>query len=173
MFNNVGITDAMKGSVAEYDAKQFESVMNINAKGVLYGMKHAARVMIPAKKGCIISTTSVVGVLGGTTSIAYTASKHAIVGLSKSGAAELGKFGIKVNCVSLSRIATHMVVKYMQNGSSGEGKGRTMVEEWANTVGNLKGVTLKVEDIAQAALYLANDEGRYVSCRAPPRSSSG
>ncbi|GLJ48294.1 hypothetical protein SUGI_1019450 [Cryptomeria japonica] len=163
MFNNAGITDAQKGSVAEYDAKQYECVMNVNAKGVLHGMKHAARVMIPAKKGCIISTASVAGVLGGAASYAYTASKHAIVGLSKSGAAELGKFGIRVNCVSPSGIATYMVVKYMQNGSSGEGEGREMVEEWANSVGNLKGVTLKVEDIAEAALYLASDEGRYVS----------
>ncbi|XP_057830930.2 short-chain dehydrogenase reductase 2a [Cryptomeria japonica] len=164
MFNNAGIADAQKGTVAEYDCKQFEIVMNVNAKGVLHGMKHAGRVMIPAQKGCIISTASVAAVLGGGMSYAYTAAKHAVVGLSKSGAAELGKFGIRVNCVSPSIIATHMAVKLMEeNGSSGEGEGRAMVEEWANSVGNLKGVTLKEEDIAEAALYLASDEARYVS----------
>ncbi|GLJ48283.1 hypothetical protein SUGI_1019330 [Cryptomeria japonica] len=164
MFNNAGTADVQKGSVAEYDAKQFENVMNVNAKGVLHGMKHAARVMIPAKKGCIISTASVSAVLGGGMSYAYTASKHAIVGLSKSGAAELGKFGIRVNCVSPSIVATHMAVKLMEeNTCSVEGEGRAMVEEWANSVGNLKGVTLKEDDIAQAAMYLASDEAKYVS----------
>lgn len=122
--------------------------------------------MIPAKKGCIICTASVSAVLGGGISYAYTASKHAVVGLSKSGAAELGKFGIRVNCVSPSIVATHMAVKLMEENTSSvevEGEGRAMVEEWANSVGNLKGVTLKEGDIAEAALYLASDEARYVS----------
>merc|ERR1711915_896834 len=80
--------------------EQFDRVINVNVKGVMHGIKHAARVMIPRKKGCIISTTSVAGILGGAAPYSYTASKHATLGLTKNAAAELGKYGIRVNTVS-------------------------------------------------------------------------
>ena len=156
MINNAGIGDFHRDSVAEYEMEQFERIMNVNVKGVMHGIKHAARVMIPNRKGCIISTASIAGIVGGTTTYAYTASKHAIIGLTKNGAAELGKYGIRVNCVSPSLVATGLIMDFV-------GKGKDEVEAWGCGVGNLKGVILKAEDIAEADLYLASDESKYVS----------
>ncbi|GLJ33455.1 hypothetical protein SUGI_0673050 [Cryptomeria japonica] len=157
MFNNAGTGDSQKSSVAEYDMQEFERVMNINVKGVMHGIKHAARVMIPNKRGCIISTASIAGTLGGAAPYAYTASKHAILGLTKNGAAELGKYGIRVNNVSPSGIATGFTMEYSEE------KDKAKLEAFCDSVGNMKGPTLRVDDVAEAALYLASGESKYVS----------
>ncbi|GLJ26717.1 hypothetical protein SUGI_0520400 [Cryptomeria japonica] len=157
MFNNAGKGDGHKSSVADYEMEQFEATMNVNVKGVMHGIKHAARVMIPNRKGCIISTASIAGMMGGIAPYAYTASKHAIIGLTKNGAAELGKYGIRVNCVSPSLIATGILMEFVGTEDKGA------VEAWGTSVGNLKGVVLKAEDVAEAAMFLASDESRYVS----------
>lgn len=161
MYNNAGNIDSPKTSVGEYDMQDFERVMNINAKGVMHGIKHAARVMIPNRKGCIISTASVAGIVGGIGTYSYTASKHAVVGLTKNGAAELGKSGIRVNCISPAAIATDLALNYMAMTPSPEAKAK--VEAVLQGAGPLREATLKVEDIAQAALYLASEDSKYVS----------
>ncbi|GLJ33460.1 hypothetical protein SUGI_0673130 [Cryptomeria japonica] len=161
MFNNAGITNNQKGSVAEYDMQEFERVMNINVKGVMHGIKHAARVMIPNKKGCIISTASIAGVLGGIATYSYTASKHAVIGLTKNGAVELGKYGIRVNCISPSAIATDLVNQYFGKNPSAEEKAQRAASRYSRA--NLKEATLEAEDIAEAVLYLASEESKYVS----------
>ncbi|CAF1712413.1 unnamed protein product [Brassica napus] len=76
-------------------------------------MKHAARVMIPAKKGSIVSLCSVGGVVGGVGPHAYVGSKHAVLGLTRSVAAELGQHGIRVNCVSPYAVATKLALAHL------------------------------------------------------------
>eukprot|EP00253_Pinus_taeda_P006654 PITA_06654 len=157
MYNNAGIVEfAAVESGTECKMEQFDRVMSVNARGVMLGIKHAARVMIQRKKGCIISTASVAGILGGISPYAYTASKHAIIGLTKNGAAELGKYGIRVNAVSPGGVATALLSNAMSADTAA-------VEALANSVANLQGPTLRAEDIAEAGLYLASDEAKYVS----------
>nr|ABK24336.1 unknown [Picea sitchensis]ACN40053.1 unknown [Picea sitchensis] len=166
MYNNAGTIEFVAvESVAEYEMEQFDRVMSVNVRGAMLGIKHAARVMIPRKKGCIISTASVAGILGGLTPYAYTASKHAILGLTKNGAAELGKYGIRVNTVSPSGVATALLVNYNKqgNGSVVSEEDKAAVEAYCTSIGNLEGATLRAEDIAEAGLYLASDEAKYVS----------
>eukprot|EP00253_Pinus_taeda_P028510 PITA_28510 len=166
MFNNAGTIDIVAvGSVAEYEVEQFDRVMRVNVRGTMLGIKHAARVMIPRKKGTIISTASVASIIGASGPYAYTASKHAIIGLVKNGAAELGKYGIRVNAVSPSGMATALVVNYLKQGNSSavSEEDKAAVEAISNSVANLQGPTLKVEDVAEAGLYLASDEAKYVS----------
>nr|ABK25445.1 unknown [Picea sitchensis] len=166
MFNNAGTIEIVAvESVAEYEMEQFDRVMRVNVRGAMLGIKHAARVMIPRKKGCIISTASIAGIIGGTAPYAYTASKHAVIGLTKNGAAELGKYGIRVNAVSLSAVATALTVNYLKQGNASavSEEDKAAVEAVANGVANLQGTTLKVEDIAEAGLYLASDAAKYVS----------
>ncbi|GLJ33731.1 hypothetical protein SUGI_0678080 [Cryptomeria japonica] len=122
MFNNAGVVGMQKGSVVENDMEDFQRVMNINVKGVMHGIKHAARVMIPNRKGTIISTASIAGILGGVTPYSYNASKHAVIRLTKSGAAELGKCGIRVNCISPAAIATDLLMNLMGTTPSAEAK---------------------------------------------------
>ncbi|GLJ36468.1 hypothetical protein SUGI_0732330 [Cryptomeria japonica] len=87
----------------------------------------------------------------------YTASKHAIIGLTKNGAAELGKYGIRVNCISPSYVATGLLVDFLGTKDKGE------AEAWISSINNLKRVVVKEEDIAQAALFLGSDESKFVS----------
>ncbi|EXC01951.1 Momilactone A synthase [Morus notabilis] len=156
MFNNAGIIDKSSPRITENEKAVFEHVLSVNVTGVFLGIKHAARVMIPARSGCIISTASLSSCIGGTASHAYTCAKHAVLGLTKNAAVELGQFGIRVNCVSPFGVATPMAIKYA--GSSAED-----LENGMSFLANLKNVTLKAEDVANAALFISSDEGRYIS----------
>ncbi|XP_076919762.1 short-chain dehydrogenase reductase 2a-like [Bidens hawaiensis] len=176
LFNNAGVlgNQSKHKSIVDFDVDEFDKVMSVNVRGVALGMKHAARVMIPKGVGCIISTASVASVMGGMGPHAYTASKHAIVGLTKNAACELGKHGIRVNCISPFGVATSMLVnawrdedEHVEDGEISfripNNKEIEKTENFVSSLGNLKGTTLKAEDIAEAALYLASDESRYVS----------
>ncbi|XP_077235666.1 short chain aldehyde dehydrogenase 1-like isoform X3 [Tasmannia lanceolata] len=156
MFNNAGITDKLKPSVLEIDNENFQKVLNVNIFGSFLGAKHAARVMIPQRKGCILFTSSACSITTAGTLHAYKASKHALVGLTQNLCAELGKYGIRVNSIAPYGIATPL----MQNTFGME---ENEIETWMGKAANMKGVTLKPEDIALAALYLASDEAKFVS----------
>ncbi|XP_017977965.1 PREDICTED: secoisolariciresinol dehydrogenase [Theobroma cacao] len=156
MFNNAGITDPIKARIIDNEKSDFERVLSVNVTGVFLGIKHAARVMVPARNGSIISTASVSSTVGAAATHAYCASKHAVLGLTRNAAVELGQFGIRVNCLSPFALATPLATEVL-------GINDEELEKGMGLVANLKGVTLKAEDIANAALYLASEEGRYVS----------
>ncbi|ESQ45346.1 hypothetical protein EUTSA_v10010941mg [Eutrema salsugineum] len=171
LFNNAGVLGDQKKhkSILDFDGEEFDQVMRVNVRGVGLGMKHAARAMIKRGiRGCIISTASVAGVMGGMGPHAYTASKHAIVGLTKNAACELGRYGIRVNCISPFGVATSMLVNAWRKTSGGDveeddGDEVEKMEEFVRSLANLKGETLRVTDVAEAALYLASDESKYVN----------
>ncbi|GMI64647.1 short-chain dehydrogenase reductase 5 [Hibiscus trionum] len=157
MFNNAGISSPDLHIVTSKD-ERFKRVLDVNIFGGYLGAKHAARVMIPAKKGCILFTTSVFSVIAGADAgHAYVTSKHALVGLAKNLGVELGQFGIRVNCISPHGVATPMLTRPFGNME------KEKVEELIAMGSNLKGAVLEAEDVAQAALYLASDESKYVS----------
>ncbi|PWA54131.1 alcohol dehydrogenase [Artemisia annua] len=151
MVNNAGTLDAPKLSILDNEKSDFERVVSVNLTGVFLGTKHAARVMIPKCSGSIITTASICSVIGGVASHAYVSSKHAVVGLAKNAAAELGKYQIRVNCVSPYVIPTPMTLKFHN------------IDESSSVYSNLNGKTLRPQDIANAALFLASDESGYVS----------
>ncbi|KAL6342141.1 hypothetical protein AAG906_038621 [Vitis piasezkii] len=153
MFNNAGIAGEAKPHILDNDKTEFERVLNVNVVGAFLGTKHAARVMIPAGNGSIITTASVCSTVGGGASHAYTSSKHAVVGLARNAAVELGKYGIRVNCVSPYLVATPLAKDFFKLDDDGV----------SGVYSNLKGKVLNAEDVAEAALYLAGDESKYVS----------
>lgn len=134
----------------------------MNVKGAFLRMKHAARVMIPAKKGSIVSLCSVGGVVGGVGPHAYVGSKHAVLGLTRSVAAELGQHGIRVNCVSPYAVATKLALAHLPEEERTD-DALVGFRNFAAANANLKGVELTVDDVANAVLFLASDESRYVS----------
>ncbi|KAK2364441.1 secoisolariciresinol dehydrogenase [Trifolium repens] len=156
MFNNAGIGGPNNARIIDNDKEDFERVLSINLTGVFLGIKHAAQAMIPARTGSIISTSSISSYVGGAASHAYCCAKHAVVGLTKNAAVELGQFGIRVNCLSPYACATPLATKFV-------GLNDDMLESTMNLLANLKGVTFKTDDVANAALYFASDDSRYVS----------
>ncbi|XP_011091814.1 xanthoxin dehydrogenase [Sesamum indicum] len=162
MVNNAGTAGPPRPDIREVELSLFEQIFDVNVKGVFIGMKHAARIMIPAKKGSIISLASVASAVGGIGGHAYTGSKHAVVGLTKSVAAELGKHGIRVNCVSPYAVATPMALAHLPEEERTEDV-LTGFRRFAEANANLQGIELTTEDVANAVLFLASDEARYIS----------
>ncbi|XP_026439573.1 secoisolariciresinol dehydrogenase-like [Papaver somniferum] len=156
MFNNAGITGDLDRSILSGKFENYKRVFDVNALGSVLGAKHAARVMIPAKKGSILFTSSVASVVAGETPHAYAMSKHAIVGLTKNLCVELGQYGIRVNCIS-----PYGVVSPMFTGATGVEASK--LEEIVYKSANLKETVVRADDIAEAAVYLASDESKYVS----------
>ncbi|KAG6632804.1 hypothetical protein CIPAW_12G003600 [Carya illinoinensis] len=144
------------------DILEFEKLFDINVKGVFLGMKHAARIMIPLKKGSIISVCSVASAIGGIGPHAYTGSKHAVLGLTKNVAAELGLHGIRVNCVSPYAVLTGLALAHLPEEERTE-DARVGFRDFVGRNANLQGVELTADDVANAVLFLASDEARYVS----------
>ncbi|KAE8038342.1 hypothetical protein FH972_010864 [Carpinus fangiana] len=162
MVNNAGLSGSPCSDIRNADISEFEKIFDINVKGVFLGMKHAARIMIPLKKGSIVSLCSVASALGGIGSHPYTGSKHAVLGLTKNVAAELGQHGIRVNCVSPYAVLTGLALAHLPE----EERTEEAVEGFRAFVGrnaNLQGVELTADDVANAILFLASDEARYVS----------
>ena len=117
MYSNAGIV----GKIDKLDEMQclnmenFDHVMNVNVRGMALALKNASRAMIDSKtRGVIICTASTSGVIGGTTPIEYTTSKHAVVGLMRAATGNLGKYGIRVNCISPSLVATPSSLKFFE-----------------------------------------------------------
>lgn len=156
LFSNAGVMGPMS-TLLDMDLDAFDNTMNINARGVAATIKHAARVMVAKGiRGSIICTASVAASIGGAGPHAYTASKHAMIGLMRSACNELGVYGIRVNCISPFGVATPL-------SCAAYGLEPSQVEANCCETGNLKGVVLKAKHVAEAALFLASDESVYVS----------
>ncbi|KAL4202572.1 hypothetical protein AMTRI_Chr02g264320 [Amborella trichopoda] len=161
MHNNAGVPGPIIPSVTNLDLTDFDKVMQVNLRGALAGMKHAARVMIPNKSGCILCTASITGILTGLAPHPYSVSKFAIIGLMKSMASELGRHGIRVNCISPFAIPTPLALDGMAHMFPDMGVEKR--SEILRGTGELQGANCEVEDIAKAAVYLASDDAKYVS----------
>ncbi|AES82246.2 short-chain dehydrogenase/reductase [Medicago truncatula] len=127
------------------------------AMSITTTIKHAARVMVERKiRGSIICTASVAGFVAGCAGHDYTTSKHGLIGLVRSTCSELGAYGIRVNSISPSGVATPLLCRALNKDVS-------EVEAIGNDSANLKGITLKAGHIAEAAMFLASDESAYIS----------
>ncbi|XP_047313236.1 short-chain dehydrogenase reductase 3b-like [Impatiens glandulifera] len=156
LFSNAGIIGPQT-SILELDLDGLDSVLTTNVRGTAASIKHAAQAMVSKNiRGSIICTASVASCIGGSGPHAYTASKHAVVGLIRAASSELGAYGIRVNCVSPYGVATPMTCKAY-------GLEPGQVEDNSCAAANLKGIVLKAKHVAEAALFLASDESAYIS----------
>lgn len=106
LVNNAGISGYL-GSLIDYPEKDFDAIMAVNTRGVFLGMKYLSPSLIKTS-GSIINISSISGLGGGQGIMGYTASKHAVVGMTLSAAAELGPKGVRVNAVCPAPITTDM-----------------------------------------------------------------
>jgi xanthoxin dehydrogenase len=158
MFNNAGIVGAV-GPIDTAVAAEWSATLDILLNGVFYGMKHAARVMKPQGFGTIVSMASTAGLMGGLGPHTYAAAKHAVVGLTKNVAAELCRFGIRVNAIAPASMATEMVASVI-TGDPGDIDGAASKLAEASPLLNRAGTA---DDVANAALWLASDEAGYTN----------
>ncbi|CAN0863510.1 Xanthoxin dehydrogenase [Linum grandiflorum] len=162
LVNNAGITGPPCSDIRDAKLSDYELVFDINVKGTFLGMKHASRVMIPSQRGSIVNLCSVAGNMGGLGPHTYTGSKHAVLGLTRSVAAELGKYGIRVNCVSPYAVPTSLALAHLPEDERTE-DAMAGLRVFSEKNANLNGVGLEAEDVANAVLFLASDEARYIS----------
>ncbi|KAJ9537231.1 hypothetical protein OSB04_029964 [Centaurea solstitialis] len=162
LYNNAGIGD-VGGSICSVEMKNVAKLIGVNVNGVVHGIKHAARAMIAAGNGgSIISSSSTAAIMGGLGSHAYTLSKEAILGVSRSSACELGIYGIRVNCVLPHGVLSEMLVDAYRGF-----KNDVTIEEVQQKVSEnaslLKGRCGSVDDVAEAVLFLASDKAGFIT----------
>ena len=149
LVNNAGIAEQCQ--IQDIREELWDRIFAVNVKGVLNTVQALLPDMLHRKSGCIINTSSIWGMHGASCESVYSSSKHAVIGLTKSMAAELALSGIRVNCVAPGVIDTDMV-KVLGD--------ETLRDLADNTpIGRLG----KPEDIAAAVSYLASDGASFVT----------
>jgi NAD(P)-dependent dehydrogenase (short-subunit alcohol dehydrogenase family) len=157
MVNNAGIMGA-SGSIARLDLADVEATFAVDLLGPLLGMKHAARVMRERRSGAIVSTSSPAGQVGGLGPHAYSAAKAAIIGLSRSVAAELRPLGIRVNVLVPGATVSPMTAGLLVGDQADvEGARERM------TATALLPRPILPEDVAAAVAYLGSDDAAMVT----------
>ncbi|MGM0439186.1 MAG: SDR family NAD(P)-dependent oxidoreductase [Patescibacteria group bacterium] len=152
MVNNAGIGDSK--TILDVTDEDWESVIGVNLSGVMYGMREAANVMKEQENnGSIINMSSILGKVGFNGAISYCASKGGVVQLTHAGALDLSETGITVNAIAPGFIKTKMTGDMLENDEF-----RSFIEG-STPLGHVG----EVEDIANAAVYLASDESKYVT----------
>jgi NAD(P)-dependent dehydrogenase (short-subunit alcohol dehydrogenase family) len=162
LVNNAGVGYLME-PFTEFKESSWDAVLDVNLKGAFLCSKHAAIQMIQQESGgSIINIASQAAKSGFPFAAAYTASKHGLVGLTRSNAVELGKFGIRVNAVCPNHITTGL--GDWQNRFFSEKLGLDYDTYLKGIVDrNPLGRTGLVEDIAKAVAFLASDQSAYIT----------
>jgi NAD(P)-dependent dehydrogenase (short-subunit alcohol dehydrogenase family) len=157
-YNNAGIEGDIK-PIVEYSLESFRKVLDVNVVGVFLGMKHVLPVMLKQNKGSIINTASIAGLLGSPHIAVYSASKHAVIGLTKTASWECTGTGVRVNCVCPGLIDSRMLSTIIQGRSPGNAPPPLdkLVERIpARRLG-------QASEVASIVAFLASDEASYVS----------
>jgi NAD(P)-dependent dehydrogenase (short-subunit alcohol dehydrogenase family) len=109
--NNAG-TEGLPGPVTDQTAESYTATFETNVLGTLLSMKHELRVMLPQGRGSIVNVSSAYGSVGAAGASVYVASKHAVVGLTKSAALEVAGTGVRVNVVAPGTTDTGMLTRF-------------------------------------------------------------
>ena len=157
-YNNAGVEGEVR-PITQYPLDTFRRVLDVNVVGVFLGMKHVLPVMLKQNKGSIINTASIAGLIGSPHIAVYSASKHAVIGLTRSAAWECTGTGVRVNCVCPGMIDSRMLSAILEGRNTGNAPvpQQKIVERIpARRLG-------QASEVASIVAFLASDEASYVS----------
>ncbi|MDZ7379032.1 MAG: glucose 1-dehydrogenase [candidate division KSB1 bacterium] len=154
LFNNAGIFPDEDGSVTETSEEVLDRVLAVNVKGVFFGCKHGIPALLRAGGGSIINTASFVALMGAATSqSAYTASKGAVLSLTREIAVEYARKGIRANALCPGPVNTPLLASLLADPAR---RARRLVHI---PMGRLA----EADEIARAVVFLASDESSYIT----------
>lgn len=156
--NNAGILGRV-AQIPDQTEEDFNKIMNINVKGIFLGMKYVMPVMAGQKSGSIINTSSISGLSGSGGSSLYAASKHAVVGLTKSAALEAAADSVRVNSIHPAPLNSKMMQEIEENN-----KFQTPSEVRSRIASRIPlGRYGEMEEVAKLILFLASDDSRFIT----------
>ncbi|MDT7952136.1 MAG: glucose 1-dehydrogenase [Acetobacteraceae bacterium] len=156
-FNNAGI-EGRVALTADYDEAVFDSVLAVNVKGVFLGLKYVIPAMLQGGGGAIVNTGSTAGVSGSAGLSGYVASKHAVIGLTRTAAVEYGGSGVRVNAVCPGPTSTRMIASLeSQTGAGANDPG----ERYRSLIPI--GRYAEPEEVADLVLFLCSDLSRSIN----------
>ena len=160
VYANAGVSGGFRNFL-ELSAQDWMDVLSVNLIGVYLAIKHAARIMVPNKKGAIVCTASVAGIRSGAGGAPYSASKAGVISLTQTSANLLAGTGVRINAVCPGIIETGMTKPIFDRAKERGTEGK---------IGQLNPLKRHghPEEIAQMALFLASDEASYVNGQAFP-----
>lgn len=152
-FNNAGIEGEGSTRIPDVTIAKYQEIFDVNVRGVLLSMKHEIPAMLP-HGGAIVNNASVAATVGIPGAAVYVASKHAVVGLTRSAALEWVKQGIRVNCISPGGIATAMLAR-MMGGDDSEIRKKMIARLPIGRLG-------ESEEVAEVVVWLCSPAASYV-----------
>ena len=158
LFNNAGIA-GVQAPVVDYPEDVFERVMRVNFMATVFGIQQVLPTMIARGKGAIVNMASVSGTVGAPTMAAYASSKHAVIGLTRSTAGEVGRQGIRVNAVCPGPIDTALI-DVLHRGINPQDPGAVKA---FNVGRNPMGRYGQPQEVAKVVVFLASDAASYVN----------
>ena len=152
-FNNAGISGS-GGYFLDTEVKEIDQIVGINLLGALYGVRYVSEVMLKNGGGSIVNTASSAGVIGQDSVVTYSATKHGIVGLTKSMVAEYAKDGLRVNAIAPGPTETPMVQKFYEDNP----------EMKANATSGIPQKRLGTpEEVAELVTFLLTSKAQYIN----------
>lgn len=152
-FNNAGISGSGKYFL-DTTVEEIEQIVGINLLGALYGLRYVSEVMLKNGGGSIVNTASSAGVIGQDAVVTYSATKHGIVGMTKSLVAEYAKDGLRVNAVAPGPTETPMVKKFFADNP----------EMKENATGGIPQKRLGTpEEVAELVTFLLTSKAQYIN----------
>ncbi len=150
---NTAGTEGVPGPLIEQTAETFAATFDTNVLGTLLSMKHELRVMLPRKSGCIVNISSTYGHTGAPGAAVYSASKHAVEGLTKSAALEAAGAGVRVTAIAPGPIETPLLNRFAKTQERRAGLSSSVP---------LKRVG-RPEEIAQAIVFVSSDKASFIT----------